>query len=258
MLILLPPSEGKTAPRRGRPVDLAALHYPDLAGARDAVLTELIEVSARTDATMVLKVSPGLEDVVRANCLLRDAPAAPAQAVYTGVLFDALSAATLDSSARRRMGRRVLIFSALFGVLRMSDRIPAYRLSGSVSLPRLGSLSAFWRAHLSDVIDAKGLVVDCRSSAYGAMWAPPAERHLPVRVFRQVDGERSVVSHMAKHSRGLVARALCEEPSDPRHPGDLVDLLDAYFAAHEVTTAAGAPIDVRVELGERSIDVITS
>jgi hypothetical protein len=28
VLVLLPPSEGKTAPRRGRPVDLAALVHP--------------------------------------------------------------------------------------------------------------------------------------------------------------------------------------------------------------------------------------
>ena len=41
MLVLLPPSEGKTPPRRGRPVDLAALSHPELTAAREAVLRAL-------------------------------------------------------------------------------------------------------------------------------------------------------------------------------------------------------------------------
>jgi hypothetical protein len=156
------------------------------------------------------------------------------------------------------MTRRVLVFSALFGVLRMNDRIPAYRLSGAVALPRLGSLTAFWRDRLVEAIDPKGLVVDCRSAAYAGMWLPPADRHVPVRVFREVDGERSVVSHMAKHSRGLITRALCEESSDPRSKDELAESLKGYFAAHEVTTVAGVPVDVRVELGHGALHVVTS
>ena len=41
MLILLPPSEGKTAPRRGKPLDLAALTCPELTDARRAVIDAL-------------------------------------------------------------------------------------------------------------------------------------------------------------------------------------------------------------------------
>ncbi|WP_153506046.1 YaaA family protein [Cumulibacter manganitolerans] len=258
MLILLPPSEGKTAPRRGAPLDLEALYLPALAEAREAVIDTLVEVSARDDATRLLKVSPGLADVVRANTGLRTAPAARAAQIYTGVLYDALDVASLDSAARRRAARRILVFSALLGPIRLTDRIPAYRLSGSVTLPGLGPLASYWRSRLQDAIDPRGLVIDCRSSAYAAMWQPPSGRHLPVRVFREAGGERTVVSHMAKHTRGLVARALCEDAADPRRPGDLVELLGAYFASHEVATAAGAPVDVRVELGEGTVDVITS
>ena len=39
MLILLPPSEGKTAPPAGSPVDAAALWLPKLAPARRRVLS---------------------------------------------------------------------------------------------------------------------------------------------------------------------------------------------------------------------------
>ena len=37
MLILLPPSEGKTAPRRGTRLDLDRLSFPGLSGARREV-----------------------------------------------------------------------------------------------------------------------------------------------------------------------------------------------------------------------------
>lgn len=258
MQILLPPSEGKQGPTRGKALDLSTLSHHELTEARAAVLDELIAVSAQPEATKILKVAPGLGDAVAANTSLRTAPTATAEKIYRGVLYDALGAADLDTAARRRMSRRVLIFSALFGVLRTSDRIPAYRLSGSVSLPGIGPLARFWRAQLEQNLQATGLVIDCRSASYAAMWTPPPERHLPVRVFREVGGERTVVSHMAKHSRGLVARALCEDAADPKRPADVADLLNGYFGTHQVTTATGIPVELRVELGEHTIDVITS
>ncbi|MFV0533434.1 MAG: YaaA family protein [Cumulibacter sp.] len=258
MRILLPPSEGKFSPIRGKPLDLAGLSHPELINAREAVLDELIAVSGRADATKILKVGAGQTDAVAANARLRTAPTAPAKRVYNGVLFDALDEQSLQGPERTRMTRRILIFSALFGVLRTSDRIPPYRLSGSVALPAIGGIAKFWRQHLEETLRPTGLIVDCRSAAYAAMWSPDPAKHLPVRVFRESDGERTVVSHMAKHSRGLVARALCQEPAEPRTASDAADLLNGYFAATKVKTAAGAPVDVRVELGDGSIDVITS
>ena len=67
----------------------------------------------------------------------------------------------------------------------------------------------------------RGVVVDCRSSSYAAAWRPGPEvaaRTVAVRVLREQDGARSVVSHMAKHTRGLVARALLQAPRAPRTP----------------------------------------
>lgn len=256
MLILLPPSEGKTAPASGAPLDLAALSFPELTPMRDQVLSELIDVSGTPTATKTLKVSDGLAEVVAANQALRAAPAAPAAEVYTGVLFDALGLASLTPAARRRADEQILIFSALFGVLRPSDRIPAYRLSGSVSLPGIGGLGRFWKPVLDDVLDVQtGPIVDCRSSAYAAMWRPRGA--LGVRVFRESGGKRTVVTHMAKHARGLIARALVASRRTPRDPEALVEALARYFADHEVRTATGELVTIRVELAPDSLDVIT-
>mgnify|MGYP000969072169 CR=1 FL=1 len=236
-------------------MDLGELSWPELAGDRRLVLDALAAASSGPDALEVLKVGASLEDEARANTGLWDAPAAPARDVYTGVLYDAFDVASLSPSGRRRAQASALIFSALFGVLRLGDRIPAYRLSGATALPGVGTPASFWRARLDAVLKGDDLVVDCRSGLYAGFWTPP--RALPVRVFREVAGRRSVVSHQAKHARGLVARALCSAPRAPRTPQAAADAASAWFGANEVLTARGAPVRTRVELTEDSLDVIT-
>ncbi|MCC5673086.1 peroxide stress protein YaaA [Kocuria rhizophila] len=214
MLILLPPSESKTAPAAGEPLDLTSLSLPELTEARDGLADELAAVSARPDALDVLGVGPSLADDVARNRCLRTAPAAPALEVYTGVLYDALDAGSLPPDARRVAEDSVLVVSALWGAVRPTDRIPAYRLSMGAALPGTGKLGTWWKPRLTPLLDALAahrVVVDCRSAAYAAAWAPPAPRTVTVRVEqRRPDGTRSVVSHHAKHTRGLVARTLCE------------------------------------------------
>ena len=47
MLVLLPPSEGKTPARRGAPLDLEGLSFPGLTATRERVLDALVDL-ART------------------------------------------------------------------------------------------------------------------------------------------------------------------------------------------------------------------
>ena len=69
-----------------------------------------------------------------------------------------------------------------------------------------------------------GVVVDCRSSTYAAAWTPTGDagrQLLAVRVFTEVAGRRTVVSHLAKHTRGQVARILLEHPGRLRTVADV-------------------------------------
>ena len=220
MLILLPPSESKHAPGRGRPVDLGSLTYPDLAGARRQVLDALVAASKRADATDVLGVGASVADQVAANVDLRQAPTAPAAEVYRGVLYEAAGLATAAGTARRRANKHVRIISALWGVLGPADRIPAYRLSMGAALPPVAPLGSFWAGHLQPVMDPSGqdVVVDCRSGAYAPAWSPAAGRPwLSVRVVAIRDGRPTVVSHHAKHARGVLTGHLLRRPeSMPR------------------------------------------
>lgn len=237
------------------------MSFPDLTTARSRVLNALIDTSARSDALKILKVADGLAQTVQANQHLLYAPTAATSQIYNGVLYDALNVRSLEPAAKRRATRSVVISSALWGALRLTDQIPAYRLSMGVALPGIGPLGSFWKGQLTQVLDPvsrSGLIVDCRSSTYAVSWRPHVDRSLAVRVFREVRGVRTVVSHMAKHARGLIARALLSESSAPRTAADAVDLLNAYFAAHEVATATGEVVAIKVELATGALEVITS
>lgn len=245
MLILLPPSESKATRPRGAALRTDRLSHPELTEARAAVAETLATVSARPDAPQVLGVSPNLAEEIARNTRLGTAPSLPARDLYTGVLYDALDLDSLDAAAQRRATRRLLVVSALYGAVRMNDRVAPYRLSMGVNLPGVGPLATFWKPLLEEVLPAdagRGLIVDCRSSTYAAAWAPHgplASRWVQVRV--------PGATHMAKHTRGLVARALCEVPDDPRRPEALVDLLDGFEVELHEPARAGKPwvLDVR-------------
>lgn len=90
-----------------------------------------------------------------------------------------------------------------------------------VTLPPVGALVKAWRSALAQALDEReGLVVDMRSAVYAAAWNP-GERGVAVRVLRETQGRRSVVSHMAKATRGQVARSLLTAGATPRKPREL-------------------------------------
>jgi cytoplasmic iron level regulating protein YaaA (DUF328/UPF0246 family) len=235
MLVLLPPSEGKTAARRGKPLDLDQLSFPGLTSTRERVLEALVTLATLDPqrALSVLGLSPRQLDEVARDAVLETASTAAASRVYSGVLYEALDLMTLDASAKRRAQRQLVVSSALFGALRVGDRIPAYRLSGDATLPGVGSVSALWRDPLAAAMGeaaGRGLVVDLRSGVYAAMWRPTGEvagRTVAVRVLQELpDGSRKVVSHFNKATKGRLVRQWLQDGVDPRDADDLAGVCE--------------------------------
>lgn len=211
MLVLLPPSEGKAQPEAGEPVDLGSLAFADQLGQRREEVLDALDPS------------------------LREAPAAPAAEVYTGVLYGRLELPELPVKARQQ----VLIASALWGFVRPGDRIPYYKLPPKEKLDGIGPLAKYWRPALAEALpDKEGdLILDMRSAAYSTMWKPKRATLLAVRAFTESDGERKAVSHMAKAVRGDVARALLQMKKPPADPQSVAAL--AEVAGFTVELSAG-------------------
>ncbi|MFD7435537.1 peroxide stress protein YaaA [Streptomyces sp. NPDC059861] len=257
MLVLLPPSEGKASSGRGAPLKLESLALPELNGAREAVLDELVELCTGDEdkAREVLGLSEGLRGEVARNTGLRTDGARPAGEIYTGVLYDALGLASLDPAAKRRAARSLLVFSGLWGAVRVTDRIPSYRCSMGVKLPGLGALGTHWRTAMASALPetaGSGLVLDLRSSAYAAAWKPKGEvagRTATVRVLHAPT--RKVVSHFNKATKGRIVRSLLTAGTAPKGPAELVEVLRdlGYVVEAEAPAGAGRPwsLDVLVD-----------
>jgi uncharacterized protein len=215
VLILLPPSEGKSIGGDGPPVDVAALSWPELADTRLRVARMLVTMCQGNPARARerLGLSLALDPDRAANAELLASPTTPAGLRYSGVLHQALGYPTLSARGRKRADASVVVFSGLWGATRPTDLIPAYRLGIGSTLPRLRPLPTLWRQPLGGALDdeirAFG-ALDLRSSGYSQMYRPTpaaAPGLMPV-VVTGPDGTRKAASHQAKLAKGRLVRAL--------------------------------------------------
>lgn len=226
MLILLPPSETKRDGGEGEPLDITALSYPSLNSQRRVLVRALRTLARDPDATMAaLKLGRTQAAEVQRNRALATSPTMPALDRYTGVLYDALDAPTLDSAAREFAGRHLVVHSALFGPVGALDLVPAYRLSHDSRLPG-HPLKKHWGDGVTKALTAAdGLVLDLRSEAYVALGAAPARAEsLFLRVVTEAPGgQKRALNHFNKKSKGELARAILQHGREFDTVGDLLD-----------------------------------
>lgn len=226
MLILLPPSETKRPGGTGAPFAPAALAYPELRAPREAVLRALVALSEDEEAAArVLKLSARQRGEVAVNASLLTAPTMPAVDRYTGVLFDALDAGSLDAAERSWLDAHVAIHAAPFGPVRALDPIPAYRLAAGTSLPGVPPLRRLWADAVGAALaaSAPSFVLDLRSEAYVALGPVPASLpHAYVRVVTEgADGTVRALNHFNKHAKGDLVRRLARSRPPLRSFADL-------------------------------------
>lgn len=213
MLILLPPSETKRAGGARGPVDLATLTLPGLLPERERMTDALIALAGDAAASArVLKLGPKQHGDATVNAALRSGPVMPAIDRYTGVLFDALDAPSLDAAARAWLGRNVMVHSAAFGPVGAMDRIPAYRLGAGITVPGVPPVRRLWADAVTRelVREEAGFVLDLRSESYVALGPVPADvASAYVRVTSEgADGVVRALNHFNKQAKGQLVRTL--------------------------------------------------
>jgi cytoplasmic iron level regulating protein YaaA (DUF328/UPF0246 family) len=216
MLVLLPPSETKHPGGRGRPLQLDRLALRALNPERERVIDALVALAADEDAAArVLKLSDRQRGDIAHNAALRTGPTMAAVDRYTGVLFDALDAASLDAAARRWLGGHVLIQSAPFGPVGALDPIPAYRLGAGISVPGIPALRRLWAGPVETALAGASarFILDLRSEAYAALGPVPSGVST---VFLRVvtageDGTTRALNHFNKHAKGELVRRLATD-----------------------------------------------
>ncbi|HEY4461014.1 MAG TPA: peroxide stress protein YaaA [Pseudonocardiaceae bacterium] len=245
MLVLLPPSETKAEGGHGAPLDLAALSFPELNPVRAKVADALVDLSADLPASLTaLGLSQRQEAEVARNRVLHASPTMPALRRYTGVLYDNLGVASLTPARWSRAAERLAVVSALFGLVRATDPIPAYRLSGGSTLPSLGTLASLWRPAMEPVLKSVDeLIVDLRSGSYVALAKLPGAITVKV-VTEGPGGKRLTVSHFNKAAKGRLARVLGTVTTAPETVGKLLT----------VANKAGIQLE---QTGEHQLELVT-
>jgi cytoplasmic iron level regulating protein YaaA (DUF328/UPF0246 family) len=248
MLILLPPSETKRdGGAAGSSLDLASLGFPELATARRAVTSELRKLSSNlTTMASALKLGAGQKHELLRNRAVRTSPTMPAIDRYTGVLYDALDAVSLPADAQEFAAAHVVVHSALFGLVRASDLVPAYRLSHDSRLPSL-SLKKVWREPIGGLLaEYDGLILDLRSEAYVALGPAPAREgsYFLRLVAAGSDGTKRALNHFNKKGKGEFVRSLLLAGID--HP-DVDSLLSwAAGAGHALDFGSTGELQLEV------------
>lgn len=174
------------------------------------------------DATRVLKLGPRGAGEIARNRTVRTSGVLPAIERYTGVLYERVGARSLDAAARAWLEAHVAIASALFGLVRAGDPIPAYRLSASTALPGL-PLRAHWSVPVSRALVGPGeWLLDARSAGYAALGpAPVGSATLHVEALGP-DGSRRALNHWNKHAKGDLVRALARSSPQIASRDDLL------------------------------------
>lgn len=245
MLVLLPPSETKADGGDGAPLDLDKLSFPELTPVRAKVADALVELANDLPASLAAHgLSARQEAEVARNRALFSSPTMPALRRYTGVLYDNLDIASLTPARLRRASERLAVVSALFGLVRATDPIPAYRCSGGSTLPALGPLPAIWRPAMEPVLRALDeLIVDLRSGSYVALAKIPEAIAVKV-VTEGPGGKRLTVSHFNKAAKGRLARVL----------GTVTRAPDSVRTLLTVANKAGIQLE---QTGEHQLELVT-
>ena len=221
MRIVLPPSETKQpGGEAGSSLDWAGLVLPELSNVRRDIADDLIEVSSQ-ESSGLKALGLGAKGVewLGDNLEIESSPVTPAIMRYTGVLFDALDYSSLDQSARSRADATVWLFSALFGPLRATDKIPRYRLSFDSKLPG-ESLKSRWQPFSGDIWSDQ-FTIDLRSEGYRLLAPLPEGAGVYVKVVKDLSGA-AAAGHANKGSKGRFVRDLVSSGVDMSSAQELV------------------------------------
>ena len=247
MRFLLPPSETKVSGGAGPFLKTDTLSFSALTSARLEVLAALKALSADPVlAAKVLKLGAKQLGELAANQQLLTSPTLPAIERYDGTLFDALKGIEpavaggavhpLSALAQGRLAEHVFVQSALFGLVSAGDMLPAYRLSGTTSLPGV-SLKRVWaEAHAGFWAELAGsqaatsgsrehLLIDLRSKTYAELAPLPTDGSVDwvwVEVVHEgPDGVRKPMNHFNKKAKGVLVRAALQTKSLPKTLAEL-------------------------------------
>lgn len=156
-----------------------------------------------------------------------DQPTMPAYLRYDGVLYRALDPMRLDQTQLAVLREKVLIQSALFGLIGATNLITSYKFSANSKVAGLDLKQAWRDAHQSVWPRLQSnIVIDMRSKAYAALAPiPESISSLTIEVIDSKTGK--TISHLNKLSKGRLLTEVLR-----LNPATVAQLQDVATAAN--------------------------
>lgn len=143
----------------------------------------------------------------------------PAYRLYTGVVYDNIEIDTLSKSALANLTSKTYAISGLWGLVRLSDHLPDYKLKISSRFDDV-NLVKYWAYEVSGLIhkiSKDKFVWDLLPNEHSKVWndKDSAVTHIvAVRFVEEKAGKLKVVGHTAKAYKGKLVREIVSHDID--------------------------------------------
>ncbi|CZE48849.1 YaaA family protein [Campylobacter geochelonis] len=210
MKILFSPSEMKSQVSASAKFSLDNFIFPSLKEKREFVLNayenfilsasfeELSKLFGTKDEKSVEYYKKSFKSNLGIKAVLR----------YDGVAYKALDYRSLDLNSQKYIDENVLIFSNLYGVLKADTPLPDYKFKQGEKFSEL-KIENFYKETFSKSLD-EALehedILDLRAGFYDKFYSIKKE-FLTLKFIKN----GKVVSHFAKHYRGIVLREIAKK-----------------------------------------------
>lgn len=136
--------------------------------------------------------------------------------LFNGLVFKYLDYKSMDTVQRRYLDDNLLIFSAMYGIIKANDAISPYRLDLKDSLkPHIYNLKKLWHEHVIRYINCldTDVVVDLASTEYRSLVDPKKVEKTYIRIdFKDMKGGKyRSMATFSKMARGLFVRQMALE-----------------------------------------------
>ena len=192
-------------------------YFHQLIPERRAVLDQLLELIQR-DETDVLEDIFGAQNIQDSVKLIQAVYSAPLMAARKRFVpdpfFNSVDFDGLPTGAQRRLLENSVILSGLFGVLRPDDLVPQYRLNMSATLPNIGTLTSFWKPHISPFLNKivrNRFVWDLLPESHRDAWEDEQSHEARALIVFQ-DGDGSVIREDSVY-RGQLMNFIVRDPA---------------------------------------------
>jgi cytoplasmic iron level regulating protein YaaA (DUF328/UPF0246 family) len=174
---------------------------------RDEILQKYYDIVSSQDESILGDIFgvKSTSDIAKIKNLTMQKIYHKAILMYDGVAYEALDYLNLDEVASRYIDENLLIFSNLYGVLKAGDYVQFYKLKQGKKISQIDS-AKYYKPRLDKILDEflEGEdILDLRAGYYDKFYSIKSP-YITMKFLKN----SKVVSHFAKHYRGLILRDL--------------------------------------------------